>query len=256
MNLKNALIAILSVFLFSSVSAQVNMAKKKEKTFVVLELFTAEGCASCTEADALLSKMKKNSEKDGAEIYYLNYHVPYWDNLGWKDEYASKKFEAHQDFYNSYLPVQKSYTPQLIVNGTTEFTGSDEGLIKRSVEDAFLHNKPNYIAELKAQKIDSAKISVLCNLVNLPPNCQLQLVLVEKDLPATAVKSGENKGNKVFHYSAVRYMETIAIPKDTNKVVLNYKLPKLNGKYVLIAYVQDKEVRDIYSVEQVKIKLQ
>jgi len=56
-----------------------------EKSFVVLELFTSQGCSSCPSADVLLDKVKKEFPET---VFALSYHVDYWDYIGWEDPFA------------------------------------------------------------------------------------------------------------------------------------------------------------------------
>src|SRR6185312_5242978 len=55
------------------------------KGFVVIELFTSEGCSSCPPADELVAKTQR--ESTGKPVYILTYHVDYWNNLGWRDAF-------------------------------------------------------------------------------------------------------------------------------------------------------------------------
>ena len=50
----------------------------------LLELYTSEGCSSCPPAEAWLSTLKQDP---GLWKNYVpvNFHVTYWDNLGWPD---------------------------------------------------------------------------------------------------------------------------------------------------------------------------
>src|SRR5450432_4613405 len=70
------------------------------KGFAVLELFTSEGCSSCPPADELLAKIQKETE--GKAVYFLAYHVDYWDRLGWKDVYGSADFSNRQVQYGHW----------------------------------------------------------------------------------------------------------------------------------------------------------
>ena len=230
-----------------------------KKAFAVLESFTSEGCSSCPGFDELFSQLERAAEKENTTTIFLNYHVPYWDHLGWKDELAVKKFENYQDYYSSYFPNAKSYTPQVVINGTNEYEGNDETQIKRAIEHAMWHPKENYFVTSKAFKKDSAFVTTICELSSIPPNCQIQVVLVEKDLPEVKVKSGENKGQRINHYSAVRLLETIAEPSLKNRLDMKFNakmsLKKSDRKFSVVFLLQDKTGREIYSVESCNLKL-
>lgn len=57
----------------------------------VFELFTSEGCSSCSPAEQLLEPLQ--NESAGKPIYVLAYHVDYWDRFGWKEAFSSHFFQ-------------------------------------------------------------------------------------------------------------------------------------------------------------------
>ncbi|MFY0600228.1 MAG: DUF1223 domain-containing protein [Cyclobacteriaceae bacterium] len=99
---------------------------EEQKPFIVVELFTSEGCSSCPSADRLLSKIVDH-DYENVEVIGLSFHVDYWDYIGWKDPYAHKKFTQRQRVYAQKLKSHQVYTPQMVVNGKYEFVGSDKG---------------------------------------------------------------------------------------------------------------------------------
>lgn len=85
------------------------VANTNEKGFAVVELFTSEGCANSPAADKLVNALQAEAEKTGRAIYFLNMHVNYWDDMGWKDPYAKKysltvKIIMH-DFFRVAAPI-------------------------------------------------------------------------------------------------------------------------------------------------------
>jgi hypothetical protein len=87
---------------------------------VVVELFTSQGCSSCPPADALLGELAKQSE-----VLALGFHISYWDSLGWKDPLSSPSSTERQRAYARRLGDGRVYTPQIVVDGTSEMIGSD-----------------------------------------------------------------------------------------------------------------------------------
>src|SRR5215831_5793926 len=58
----------------------------------LVELFTSEGCSSCPPADALLGRIAADAERGHLAVYTLEFHVDYWDHLGWRDRFSSAAF--------------------------------------------------------------------------------------------------------------------------------------------------------------------
>ena len=82
---------------------------------VVVELFTAQGCASCADASAHQAKL--TGEKG---VIALTWDVDYWDYLGWKDSFAKPEFADRQRAYADKLGVSEVYTPQVVVDGRAQ----------------------------------------------------------------------------------------------------------------------------------------
>jgi hypothetical protein len=93
---------------------------------VVVELFTSQGCSSCPPADAFLTDLSHQRP----DVLALAFHVTYWDYLGWKDPYSLNAATLRQREYARHLGEDGVYTPQMVVDGTKGFVGSDraEGL--------------------------------------------------------------------------------------------------------------------------------
>ncbi|MCA2013376.1 DUF1223 domain-containing protein [Cereibacter sphaeroides] len=80
---------------------------------VLLELYTAQGCASCPPADDMLIDLASRED-----VIALALHVDYWDYIGWADTFASRANTERQQRYARRYGHSTIYTPQVIVNGT------------------------------------------------------------------------------------------------------------------------------------------
>ncbi len=47
----------------------------------------------------------------------MNFHVDYWDGLGWKDRFADPRFTERQREYAARLGQDSVYTPEFVVDG-------------------------------------------------------------------------------------------------------------------------------------------
>ena len=103
---------------------------------VIVELFTSEGCSSCPPADALLKELSEQQKVKGVQIVALEEHVDYWNHLGWKDPYSAAEFSQRQDDYAHVFGSDGVYTPQMVVDGQSEFVGSRSLAAREAIEKA------------------------------------------------------------------------------------------------------------------------
>jgi len=82
---------------------------------VVIELYTAQGCGSCTGAGAAMEALAARRD-----VLPLTFNVDYWDYLGWTDTLARPEFVVRQKTYVSRFKLEDPYTPQAVVGGRGE----------------------------------------------------------------------------------------------------------------------------------------
>jgi hypothetical protein len=212
----------------------------------IVELFTSEGCSSCPPADELLAKLVENSRAKAApdaarRVYPLAFHVDYWNSLGWRDRFSDAAFSQRQQQYASASKSDRIYTPQMIVNGTTEFVGSDAAAAKRAIAEAQSHAADVEVKLSPTASNPRNAYAVECDVDDvsrLPEGAVLNVALVERGLE-TAVKHGENGGRTLKHDNVVRWFTTVAPKKhDAIRIPLPDDLRRENAS--IIAYVQQK----------------
>src|SRR5580704_1971388 len=161
-------------------------------TPVLVELFTSEGCSSCPPADALLSRLGRTQPVRGAAIIVLEEHVDYWDRLGWKDPFSSEAATTRQNEYGEAFGRSQVYTPQMIVDGRTEFVGSSDTDALRAIRTASQMPKP--AVQLSWEKDDTLAVHIEpMNITGKRDGQQIFLVVAE-DMLHSDVKRGENAG--------------------------------------------------------------
>jgi hypothetical protein len=183
---------------------------------VIVELFTSEGCSSCPPADAVLERLQQTQPVAGAEVIALSEHVDYWNYIGWSDPFSSAAFSARQETYARALGQQdRVYTPQMIVDGQTEFNGSVMNKALEAIAKAARSPKADVrivIPETKTQK-DNQKVRLNVSVKNVPPVDQgdvaeVILALTEDKLLSNVTR-GENSGRKLAHTAVVREMRAL-----------------------------------------------
>jgi hypothetical protein len=82
----------------------------------LVELYTSEGCSSCPPADKWLAS-KADDPGLWREFVPVEFHVNYWDSLGWKDRLSTRAYTAREYAYSSAWGSNSVYTPCFVRNG-------------------------------------------------------------------------------------------------------------------------------------------
>jgi len=161
---------------------------------VVVELYTAQGCASCGEANAYVAKLAERKD-----VLALTFPVDYWDYLGWADTFAKPEFADRQKAYVARLSLREPYTPQVVVDGRAEAAGQKSDRVERLLRDAERSPRdPPDIRFVGPRRVDvgtgrAPKGGGEVWLIRYDPR--------EQDV---AVKSGDNRGQTIAHKNVVR----------------------------------------------------
>ena len=202
-----------------------------DKGFAVLELFTSEGCSSCPPADELMGRI--GEEYKNETVYILSYHVDYWNRLGWKDRFSSAEHSQRQQMYSHILGSQV-YTPQLVINGKTEFVGSDETAINKTLQKALFSSQNTHI-DLSA-KVTQNEIKVQYDASATDP----------KNVLWVNLRKGENEGRHLQHWQIVHKQNQIALHQQS-KGTTSFKVPEQfsSDKWEIIAFIQNPKTGEI-----------
>ncbi|HEX5775393.1 MAG TPA: DUF1223 domain-containing protein, partial [Caulobacteraceae bacterium] len=163
---------------------------------VVVELFTAQGCSSCGDANALVGELAERED-----VLPLTFSVDYWDYLGWPDTFALPEFTERQQAYAKRLGPREVYTPQVVVDGRTQASGAKPETVEELVEEAAQasRNPPDMLYQL------NGKIAVGSGP---RPRGGAEVWLVRYD-PAEVeveVRKGDNRGETIKARNVVRQL--------------------------------------------------
>jgi hypothetical protein len=148
----------------------------------------------------------------GVELVVLSEHVDYWNHLGWTDPYSSHFFSERQSAYADRFDSSSVYTPQMVVDGTNEFVGSNP----RSANDAFLKavNAPK--SSIRISSITQERTNILRAHVETEPlpasldSGEVEVYLaVALNSAESHVSRGENGGRMLAHTAVVRNLVKI-----------------------------------------------
>ena len=199
---------------------------------VLVELFTSEGCSSCPPADVLLERLDRTQPISGAQIIVLSEHVDYWNHIGWADPYSSPAFSARQEQYARRFRTEGPYTPQMVVDGRTEFVGSDARSAESRIREALRQPKA-------AVRIGGADGSAAIEVDRLPTGRAHKAgvyVAYAADSGTQDVVRGENKGRRLHHVSIVKELRQIGTVDD--RATFKTHVPIEKGSR-LIVFVQE-----------------
>ena len=175
---------------------------------VLVELFTSEGCSSCPPADALLEKLD-TQPFPGGQMIVLSEHVDYWNHIGWTDPYSSSAYSQRQSAYGRTFGLDSVYTPQMVVDGSDEFAGSDIGAARKAFDKAIRTEKiPVRISNATIEG-HTLHAHVQAEASVSHPRHVDTFLVVALDHAESQVAKGENAGHRLTHVAVVRSLTKI-----------------------------------------------
>ena len=220
-----------------------NRLEKKNiesKGFVVMELFTSQGCSSCPAADEILGNYAK---QEADNIFPLSFHVDYWNRLGWVDSFSNPAYTLRQNEYASRFNLESIYTPQLIINGQKELVGSDVEKITALVANA-LNEKPEASISITNKHLDNEKITVEYKVSAQLPAISCIGVLVQNKV-TTKIKAGENRGRSLINYNVVRDLAKYQLPGLIGNCILRLPPGNNTAGFQVVLFLQENKTGKI-----------
>jgi hypothetical protein len=218
----------------------------------VVELFTSQGCSSCPSADKLLTKIILNATKENKKVFALSFHVDYWNRLGWIDPFSHKSFSERQSNYVDALNSSGPYTPQMIVNGSSELVGSDEDALTKSINEALHTNASVNFVQLASSKKGNNALLIKYALEGNIEDCTINIALITIK-ETTAIKRGENEGSDLVNENVVRQLITKKANKD-GEIEITSLHSTVKNNTAIIAFVQQKNTHKIIGAASQKVK--
>ena len=199
----------------------------------VVELFTSQGCSSCPPADKIIGELAKDPN-----VIAMSMPIDYWDYLGWKDTLSDARFSARQRAYSKVRGDRAVYTPQVIVNGSTQVVGSDRAAIETAIDETRKNGVMSVpvTLSLSGKQID---VSVAASKVPTVAHGEVWLCSISKAVPIS-IGRGENRGLEITYHDVVRNLLKVG---DWNGSPENWTVPIENvlreGVDGAVVFVQD-----------------
>ncbi|MGQ0542705.1 MAG: DUF1223 domain-containing protein [Blastocatellia bacterium] len=226
-------------------------ANTSGRTPVLIELFTSEGCSSCPPADRALTFLHEKQPVAEADVIALSFHVDYWNYLGWRDEFSSSEFSQRQEEYARQFKLSSNYTPQMVVDGTAEFVGSNQDKATNAIKKAVSEKKGK-----AALTLAEGKIKITLSDLPKTEGSTIFLAIAEDDLSSNVTR-GENSGSILRHSAIVRELRDLGPydPKSSDyssDIRLQSKWSEKNVR--LVVFVQEHATRKIIAVNHIRFR--
>jgi hypothetical protein len=175
---------------------------------ILVELFTSEGCSSCPPADQLLEKFDAQPVA-GAQLIVLSEHVDYWNHIGWTDPYSSAAYSERQNHYGNRFHLESVYTPEMVVDGSSEFVGNSY----KDAREAFERSqaKPKVLVHIRDLAVEDGKLRAHVDAGSLPAgshNADVVFVVALSHADSQVAR-GENAGRHLTHVAVARSLNVI-----------------------------------------------
>jgi hypothetical protein len=196
-----------------------------------VELFTSEGCSSCPPADRLLESLDP-------QVIVLSEHVDYWDGLGWRDPYSGHANTQRQEAYARGFGIPGPYTPQMVIDGVTEFVGNDA---RRAMEEIARARSREKIGVHLARSAAGVRVQI----DRAVRAADVWLALADNS-GTSQVAAGENQGRRLHHVAILRSLRKIGAVKRGTGFAQDIAVPVDAGR--VIVFVQDAGLGKVYGV--------
>jgi len=175
---------------------------------ILVELFTSEGCSSCPPADQLLEKFDAQPVA-GAHLIVLSEHVDYWNHIGWTDPYSSAAYSKRQNHYGNRFHLESVYTPQMVVDGSSEFVGNSYKQAREAFEKS--QAQPKVQVHIRALSLQDGTLRAHVDTDSLPARSRMADVVfvVALSHADSQVARGENAGRHLTHVAVVRSLNIV-----------------------------------------------
>jgi hypothetical protein len=163
----------------------------------------------------------------GQLIVGISEHVTYWNSLGWSDPFSSSIYTDRQNAYGARFGLDSIYTPQMVVNGTEQFVGSDQAGLTRAIRR---QSEPEPIAlRILSTRIDGSTLSVSFSASGDVPARGADIIAVlADDADRSSVLRGENSGRTLAHVSVARSLVrvgTLSAANTQKEQAVHFPLP-------------------------------
>jgi len=236
-----AAVVLSSVFTMSAQSIE-SAAPASSPRVILVELFTSEGCSSCPPADALLRQIDGTRPSADQLIVGISEHVTYWNSLGWTDPFSSSIYTDRQNAYGVRFGLDSVYTPQMVVNGTDQFVGSDKSSLENAIRKEQGHVSPIALRILSSSLAGNSLAVSFSAVGDASARGADIIAVLADDTDRSSVLRGENSGRALSHVAVARTLLRVGKLQATAQQTVQIPVPssiRTTAGHHLILFAQE-----------------
>ncbi|MCA9743861.1 MAG: DUF1223 domain-containing protein [Deferribacteres bacterium] len=202
----------------------------------------------------MAGELYRSYRAQNQNVFVLAFHVDYWNHLHWNDPYSSRAYTDRQRAYARILDIRSLYTPQMVINGQIEFTGSNRSKALKAIDFSLASSSAAKI-ELEALSPQATPAFQLnYRVTGADTGTDIHFALVEGGL-VRKIGRGENAGKTLRHEHVVRAFRTEHLDGNmsaTTAVNLPRDLKFRNAK--IVVYTQQRDSGHITAAAELSLQ--
>ncbi|KAL4961260.1 thioredoxin-like protein [Aspergillus stella-maris] len=200
----------------------------------VAEIFQSQGCKACIKNVPRIHEAGVNPN-----IALLTFNVTYFDKAEWSDTFAAKSWDARQRGYVVRWGRKSVFTPEVVVDGVVDGTGTNEGETTGLIEQArTIRRERGWNILLDANdtelRIDSDRAE--------SPVHEILVIFYDPAVQNVKIGKGVTKGKKLAHRNVVKRIVKAGVWEGGNLTLPLPDVPEARGQgWAALLIVQEPQ---------------
>lgn len=182
-------------------------AQSGATTVPLVELYTSEGCDSCPPAERWLAAILPSARGASLPGIALEFHVDYWDRLGWVDRFAAHRYTERQYAAMRANGAAFVFTPQVLLQGRDfpAWQHADAAALITASAQRPARARVTLDVDVAGTQV-SVGVSAQVDDPSQRVGAELFVAYADSGL-ASSIGGGENRGLRMIHDHVVRTLE-------------------------------------------------
>ena len=186
-----------------------------------------------------MSGVAKKNENAGRRVFTIEWHVDYWNQLGYHDPFSHRDYSKRQRAYARATGQRGVFTPHVMVNTETQRPVSSS-FLQRTIDHALDDPAPASVTLVAGDD------RIRYQTQGGGPGARLHLVLVEDGLTSGPIPRGENAGETLHHHATARWLKTV--PAGNGEVPVEIPTGVKRDHARFLGLLQNAKTMKLYAV--------